>query len=411
MSALLRAEPAAAVVAEGPGAALRRARLAVAAVFFLNGAGVASWVVRIPAVQARLGMSAGTLGLVLLGAAVGALVAMPLAGRLVVRRGSAPVTRAAALAFAASLAVPALAPNPWLLALALVLFGAANGTLDVAMNAQAATVERGYGRPIMSSFHAMFSAGGLAGAALGGAVAAARVDPVWHLAGAAVAVAAAAPFAARAMLPAADDAAPGAHATARPTAVLVALGVLAFCVLFQEGAIADWSAVYLRGAAGAGPGLAAAGYAAFSVTMALGRAVGDALTVRLGARRLVRLGGAAAAVGIALAVLVPHSAAAVAGFGLVGAGLATVFPAVLAASSRIPGVASGAGIAFVSTFGYTGFLAGPPLIGFVAEATSLRGGLAVVGAAGVLVAALAGAVAARGGERRAADSVGGSVPE
>jgi MFS family permease len=202
------------------------------------------------------------------------------------------------------------------------------------------------------------------------------------------------------MLPAGEDAAPDAsdaHALARPTGPLLPLGVLAFCVLFQEGAMADWTAVYLRDVAGTGPGLAAAGYAGFSVTMALGRAVGDRLTARLGAPRLVRLGGAAAAAGAALAVLAPRPAAAVLGFGLVGAGLASAFPAVLAAASRVPGVAPGAGIALVSTLGYTGFLAGPPLIGFVAELATLRGGLAVVGAAGVLVAALAGALRVRGG--------------
>ena len=383
----------------GPGGgaapALRRARAATAAVFFLNGVGVASWVVRIPDVQRRLGLSAGALGTVLLGAAAGALVAMPLAGRAVTRRGSRPVTRAGALAFAAALAPLAVAPNAYLLAAALVLFGACNGTLDVAMNAQAAAVERAYGRPIMASFHAFFSGGGLAGSLLGGAVAGAGVPPLAHLVGAALLAAAAAPFAAAAMLPPSADAAPDdghAHALALPTGPLLPLGVLAFCVLVMEGAMADWTAVYLRDVARTGPGLAAAGYAGFSATMTLGRALGDRLTVALGGERLVRLGGLAAAAGAALAVLRPAPATAVLGFALIGAGLASSFPAVLAASSRVPGVAPGAGIALVSTCGYTGFLAGPPLIGWVAEAATLRGGLAVVGGAGVLVALVARAL-------------------
>ncbi|CAA9334511.1 MAG: Uncharacterized MFS-type transporter, partial [uncultured Gemmatimonadaceae bacterium] len=173
----------------------------MAAIFFLNGAGVASWVVRIPAVQARLALTPGVLGLALLGAAVGALVAMPLAGRWVVRRGSGPVTRLAAVGFAAALVLAPLAASALALALALVAFGALNGALDVAMNAQAATVERGYGRPIMSSFHALFSWGGLAGAAVGGLVAGAGVAPTWHLLGAAVVVGVAAPLVARPMLP------------------------------------------------------------------------------------------------------------------------------------------------------------------------------------------------------------------
>ena len=373
--------------------ALRRARIAVAAIFFLNGAGIASWVVRIPAVQERLSLTPGVLGLALLGSAVGALLAMPLAGRWVVRRGSGPVTRVTALGFAAVLLLPPFAPDAVTLTLALLAFGAANGMLDVAMNAQAATVERGYARPIMSSFHAMFSAGGLVGAALGGVAAGADVAPTTHLIVAALLVGAATPFVTRPLLPAGvDAAAAGAHAISRPTPLLLALGALAFCVLVAEGAMADWSAVYLGTVVGAGHGLAAAGYAGFSIMMASGRAVGDALTTRLGAPRLVRLGGTLAAVGIGLALIAREPWTAVVGFGAVGAGLATVFPSVLGAASRAPGVEPGAGIALVSTLGYTGFLAGPPLIGFVAEATSLRGGLAVVGAAGVLVAALAGAL-------------------
>ena len=383
--------------------ALRRARIAVAAIFFLNGAGVASWVVRIPAVQERLSLTPGVLGLALLGSAVGALVAMPLAGRWVVRRGSGPVTRVTALGFAAVLLPPPFAVDALTLTLALVAFGAANGMLDVAMNAQAATVERGYRRPIMSSFHAMFSAGGLFGAALGGVVAGADVAPTTHLVAAALIVGAAVPLVTRPLLPAGvDAAAAGAHAISRPTPLLLALGALAFCVLFAEGAMADWSAVYLGTVVGAGHGLAAAGYAAFSVMMAGGRAIGDALTLRLGAPLMVRVGGTLAATGIGLALVAREPWAAVVGFGAVGAGLATVFPSVLGAASRAPGVEPGAGIAVVSTLGYTGFLAGPPLIGFVAEATTLRGGLAVVGAAGVLVAVLARALRARGGTSPAA---------
>jgi predicted MFS family arabinose efflux permease len=383
--------------------ALRRARIAVAAIFFLNGAGVASWVVRIPAVQERLGLTPGVLGLALLGGAVGALVAMPLAGRWVVRRGSGPVTRVTALGFAAVLLLPPFASDAVTLTLALVAFGAGNGVLDVAMNAQAATVERGYGRPIMSGFHAMFSAGGLVGAAIGGVVAGADVAPTTHLVVAALLVGAAVPFTTRPLLPAGvDAAAAGAHAIARPTPLLLALGALAFCVLVAEGAMADWSAVYLGSVVGAGHGLAAAGYAAFSVMMASGRAIGDALTLRLGAPRLVRLGGALAAIGIGLALIAREPWTAVVGFGAVGAGLATVFPSVLGAASRAPGIEPGAGIALVSTLGYTGFLAGPPLIGFVAEATNLRGGLAVVGAAGVLVALLAGALRRAAGATAAA---------
>lgn len=382
--------------------ALRAARLAVSAVFFLNGVGIANWVVRIPAVREPLGLSESALGVALLGVAAGALVTMPLTGRLVARHGSRPITRLGALLFGAALVLPALAPTLTLLTLALVLLGAGNGMLDVAMNAQAATVERGYGRPIMSRFHALFSLGGLAGAAMGGGAADLGIGPAPHLALVALVVGVAATGSAGGMLPAAADAAPDHPAFARPSRALLALGLVAFCVLFGEGAMADWSAVYLRDVAGAGPGLAAAGYAAFSLAMAGGRAVGDALTERLGSARLVRGGGALAALGLATALLLGRPWAAVAGFGLVGAGLSVIFPTVLAAAGRLPGAAPGTAIAAVSTVGYTGFLAGPPLIGFVAHALTLRGGLAVVVVTCLLIAIVGGTL------RRSAPAVGGA---
>ena len=171
---------------------------------------------------------------------------------------------------------------------------------------------------------------------------------------------------------------------------MILLGVLAFSVLFAEGAMGDWSAVYLRDVAGAGPGLAASGYAAFSIAMALGRVVGDHLTARLGATRMVGFGALLATAGIALALFDPSTRAIAIGFGAVGAGLATAFPSVLTAASRVPGMKAGAGIAAVATLGYTGLLAGPPLIGFVAQMTNLRGGMAAVGMACLLTAVLAG---------------------
>ncbi|MEO7964139.1 MAG: MFS transporter, partial [Gemmatimonadaceae bacterium] len=169
----------------------------------------------------------------------------------------------------------------------------------------------------------------------------------------------------------------------------------AFCILFAEGAMADWSAVYLHDVSHAGEGKAAIGYAAFSVMMALGRTVGDRLVARFGAGRVVRVGGVAAALGIALALRDPRPVMVAIGFGAIGAGLASSFPSVLSAASRVPGVPAGAGIALASTVGYTGFLSGPPLIGFVAQATDLRGGLAVVALSALLVAWLAGSVAER----------------
>jgi MFS family permease len=370
---------------------LRLARASVAALFFINGAGTANWLVRIPAVQAKLGLSEGALGVALLGVAVGALVAMPRAGHLVARYGSRPVTRVGAVLFGATLLLPPLAPNPIVLVLALVALGAAHGSLDVAMNAQAATVERRYGRPIMAGFHALWSAGGLVGSAIGGFVAQHRIGPAPHLITTAVVAGILAIAVTGGMLPAAADAdITGEVAPARPRGILLTLGVMAFCVLLGEGAMADWSALYLRDITGAAPGIAAAGYAAFSLAMAAGRFAGDALTLRFGATPLVRGGGLLAAAGLLFALVSSNPWAAVVGFGAVGAGFSVSFPLMLAKAGSLSGTSPGTAIATVSVFGYAGFLAGPPLIGFVSQATTLRGGLAVVVVTSLIVAALAG---------------------
>lgn len=370
-----------------------RARVAVGCVFFLNGVGVGSWVVRIPDVQRSLGLSTGALGLALLGAAAGAVIAMPIAGRLVTRFGSRRVAVSVALAYALTLTLPTLAGSLSLLVLALLANGAANGSLNVSLNAHASLIGRRLERPILASFHAMFSGGGLAGAASGGVIAAAGVGAPLHLAGVASTMIGVALVARRWLLPASHDhAVPeggGRGVPHRPTARVALLGLLAFVILFAEGSMGDWSAVYLRDVVGAGAGQAASGYAAFSVMMLLGRVVGDRMTARWGASRVVTVGGSAAALGVALAVLVPGTVSVALGFGAVGAGLATAFPSVLGAASRVDGTTAGDGIAAVATLGYFGLLAGPPVIGLLAQASSLRGGMVAVGVACVLTALLA----------------------
>jgi MFS family permease len=366
----------------------RRARWAVSTVFFLTGVGVANWSVRIPAVQERLGLGEGQLGLALLGVSAGALSAMPLSGRLVARYGSRPVTAWSIALFALAVALPARATSLALLAAALFAMGLTNGLLDVSMNSQAAAVARRYPRPVMSGVHAMYSFGGLVGAAMGGRVAASGVDPVVHLGWVALGLVIVACLASPGMLPAAADAAPEQRARVRATRPLLVIGLVAFCCLFGEGAMGNWSAVYLRNVSGAGPGLAAAGFAAFSLCMAAGRAVGDTLTMRLGPARLVRAGASLATLGIGAALVVPHPWVVIVGFGAVGAGLAATFPLTLAAASRTPGVVPGTAIAVVSMCGYSGLLAGPPFIGSVASVITLRGGLALVFVSCVLIVAL-----------------------
>ena len=367
----------------------RTARWAVSAIFFLTGAGTANWAVRIPAVQERLALSPAQLGLALLGVSAGAIAAMPIAGRLVGRHGSRPVTRIAAVAFALALVLPALAPSLSLLVAALLALGLTNGMLDVAMNAQAATVQRSYRQPIMSRVHAMYSFGGLVGAALGGRVAAHAIDVRTHLVAVAALLATTSVLFGAGMLRSSADAAPAHAPIGRLTRRLALLGLIAFCVLFGEGAMANWSAVYLRDVVGAGPGLAAAGFAAFSLTMALGRAAGDTLTTWLGSVRLTRVGGAIATLGATLAVVVPSPWTVVIGFGAIGAGLSSIFPAVLASASRTRNVLPSAAIAAVSMCGYSGLLAGPPLIGAVASVSTLRGGVGLLAVTSLIVVFLA----------------------
>jgi MFS family permease len=380
---------------------LRRARRAVLAVFALNGFALGGWFVRIPAVQDGLGIGEGLLGVALLGAAVGALLSMTVTGALISRLGSRRVVGAAALLLPLSLIPLALAPNVPALALALVLVGASNGALDVSMNSHAVAVEDRYGRRIMSSFHAAFSFGALAGSVLGGGVAYLDVGVLPHfLAVSVLAIIAAVP-AYRSLLPSDADAAEGgAPAFARPTRALFGLGVISFCVLLGEGAMSDWSAVYLDDALKTGPGFAAAGYAAFSLTMALGRLIGDRLTERFGPTRLVRLCGAVAALGLGAALAIGDPVFALVGFACAGAGFSVVFPLALSAAGGTEDVATGPALAAVSTAAYTGFLVGPPTIGFIAELAGLGTALYLVVGLSTAVFLLGGTVRPRSGKAK-----------
>ena len=372
-----------------PDPVLRRARLAVTAIFLINGITFASWFPHIPVVKARLGLSEGVLGFVLLAMALGAILAFPLAGWLIARLGSRAVTGAAGIGFCAALPLPILAPDPPFLALALALFGACNGAMDVAMNAQGLAVENRYPRPIMSSLHGLFSVGALVGASLAGAAMSVGLSPAAHAFGIAVPMLAAMLLAMGFMLPRGADAVSGGPTFARPTGALVGLGLLAFLALVAEGAVADWSAVYLYESLGTEAGMAAAGFAAFSLTMAIGRFTGDALVRRFSGVGLLRASATLASLGLALALLAGHPALAVAGFACVGLGMSNIVPILFRAAGRVPGVPSGIGIAAVATAGYFGFLAGPPAIGLAAEAVTLPVALGLAVLATALIAALA----------------------
>ena len=369
----------------------RAARTAVTVVFFASGAAYGSWVARVPSLQEGIDASKSEVGLALFGIAGGAVLMLPIAGWLTARLGSRLVTQAALVGLAISLPLIGLAPSLLALALAFAAFGITGAALDLAMNAHGVAVERGYGRPILSSFHAAFSLGGLAGAGSGGIAAALGVSPTAQFLAASAVILGIALWSRSHLLPGHVDVAPG-RVYGKPSRGLVALAAIAFAALLAEGAAGDWSGIYLNETLGTGEGAATVAFIGYSITMTVGRLVGDRLTSAWGEVRLTRVAGLLGAAGIAAALLSSKPAVAVAGFACLGAGLSTMIPTVFRAAGAA-GSSPGAGIAAVSTVGYGAFLVGPPAIGFLADATSLPLALSLLVGLCALIALLAGATA------------------
>jgi MFS family permease len=374
----------------------RSARRAVVTVFLLNGLLYGSWAARIPAVRDRVHLTDGEQGLALAFIAIGAVLAMPVAGTFAARVGSRRATRLSLALAAGATGVVALSSSLPDLCLGTFLLGTGMGSLDVTMNAHGVAVERRYRRPILGGFHAAFSAGGLVGGGLGALAAAAGIDVRVHLAAIAVFCAAVGLVWSRRFLPGHEDAVPReTPVLVRPPRQLWTLGFLAFACLLIEGAAADWSAVYLHESLGATAALGALAFTAFSVTMTIGRLAGDGLVQRLGPPRVVRAGGLIAAVGFGLALLTGAPAAAIAGFAALGIGMASVVPIVFRAAGAAPGISPGVALAAVSSTGYLGFVVGPPTIGSLAGPLGLPGALGLLVVLGAAVAALADAPAPR----------------
>jgi MFS family permease len=364
-----------------------RERRATTAAFLANGLGIGAWAGNLPRLKEAFGLSDALLGFVLLGFAGGTIAGMAVTGRIAGRLGAGRTTAAAGLAFAALLPLPSLAPGVAVLTAAVVVLGLATGAMDVSMNTHATIVERRWGAAIMSSFHAGWSLGGLAGSVLAGTLASmGRGLP----AAMAVPACVVALLAAGALTLRDERAAtPAASPFALPGRRLLGLATLAFLCMFGEGAMADWTGIYMRFVAGAPTALAAIGFAAFSLAMTAGRLGGDAVVRRAGPRAVVHAGGAVAAAGLLLALAFPAPAVAACGFGLVGLGLSNVVPVVFSAAARAGASSPGVGIAMAASLGYAGFLVGPPLIGLAASATNLRAALLLVVAGVTGVAAMA----------------------
>jgi MFS family permease len=381
---------------------MSRPRTAVAAAFLIHSMVSGTWAPRLPAIKESLELSDGELGTALVGLAIGLVVGTRVAGAPIDRWGSRPFMRAGFPLLAATLLLPALADNGVQLFLALLVLGVASGALDVAMNAQGIEVERTLRKPILSGLHGLWSVGLGLGAGVAALAAAAGLDPLPHFAIVAAVLALASLVFLRGLLPEHEqiralepdneDRIP-----LRWTLPLALLGVIVFCSFVGEGSASDWSAVYMTQELGTSQALGALAFASFAVTMATMRFVADSLRTRFGNVVLVRGGSLVAAGGLGLALLINEPAAAIAGFALLGLGLAAVVPIAFAAAGEMDPRATGSLVGRVATVGYVGSVAGPIAIGWLAEATSLRTALGLV-----VVLALVIAVAARGCQPRAA---------
>jgi predicted MFS family arabinose efflux permease len=389
-----------------PGDDLTRLRVAITAFFALDGFVFAGWVVRIPAVKEQTGASPGALGLALLGVSAGAVVTMMLTGRLCRRFGSHPVTVVCAVLLSLSVALPPLTHSALALGAVLLVFGAAFGGINVAFNSAAVDLVAALRRPVMSSFHAAFSLGGMIGAGLGGLVAG-SLSATRHLLGITVIGLLVTAVAGRTLLrhappappegpPATADGAPAGLNGPRDSAggdgrsgtrgLVVTFGLIALCTAYGEGALADWGVLHLEEDLNASPGVAAIGYSCFALAMTVGRLTGTTLLERLGRTRVLVAGGATATAGMLLGSLAPSVWATLLGFAITGLGLANIFPVAI---ERAGALAGPDGVATASTLGYLGMLLGPPTIGFLAEWHSLPAALTSVAALAAFASAIA----------------------
>lgn len=361
-------------------------RLAISAIFFVNGVVNASWIPHIPYIQDKFSLSDSQLGFTLLFMALGATLAMPLTGRLIARIGSKVIIIISTLALC--LMLPSLL---WAGSLSLqmgmmFLFGIFNGAMDVSMNAHGLKVEQKIGRKMFSSLHALFSSGGLMGAALAGALLSADVVQLHHVLAVGCLMIMLSLISFPSLLPSSTDReikrrtemqnAMGLYLPPKP---ILFLSVLAYIIMMTEGAVADWSAVFISEIEGATPALAAYGFAAFSLSMAFCRFSGDWMLAKFNEAVVLQMGILISGLGMGLSVFSSSPASAIVSFACIGLGLANVIPVLFSRAANVSSVSPGAGIATVTTLGYAGFLSGPPLIGFMSDYTSLKLTFALLG--------------------------------
>jgi fucose permease len=364
-------------------------RWALTGVFVVNGAAIGAWVAQIPWVQERFDLAKSAMGLVIVGMAIAVILALPIAGQAIVRHGSERIVWVGGIAMALAINLPVLAPHPILVAVGLFVLGASSATQDVAMNSHGVKVEKDLGKPIMSSLHAGWAFGGMAGAGFAAACSGLGLEPR-------VTVAITSALLLALLYASASRIGHGSAAAGEetpgftlPSRGVVLLAVLCLLLMVTEGAMADWGGLYLRQDLGASAALAALAYSFFTAGMTVGRVVGDWINHRIGAVSLLRWGALFTGIPLGALLLIGQPAAALAGLFLVGLGVANGVPLMFSAAGRQPDTPPGPGIAAVSSMGSLGFLAGPPVIGFLADAVSLPWALSTLILGAVVIFALA----------------------
>lgn len=357
--------------------------------FFIAGFGLAAWAPLVPYAKARAGLDEATLGLLLLCLGAGSILAMPIAGILASRYGCRRVLVGGTLLICLALPLLATASAIPLLIATLFLFGAGLGAVDSTVNLQAVIVERASGRNMMSGFHGLFSVGGIAGAAGVSALLALGLSPLWAIVVVIVLILTALLKAAPHLLPYGSESSGPAFAV--PHGVVLFIGLLCFTVFLAEGAMLDWSAVFLTSEKSIDEAYAGLGYAAFALTMTAGRLMGDTIVKRLGARLVIVLGGLFAAAGMALATLAPSWEVALLGYALVGVGCSNIVPVLYTAVGKQTVMPEHIAVPAITTLGYAGILAGPAAIGFIAHASSLSSAFLLITAM-LLAVAISGRI-------------------
>ncbi|MFD1256667.1 MFS transporter [Mucilaginibacter terrae] len=366
-------------------------RLAVGAIFFLPGLIFASWASRIATIQQTLHLSDAGLGAILFSIPVGLMLSLPFAGWFISHIGSRKLAIIGLLVYAIALVGLGAAPTVPLLITCMVLYGFASNTVNIAVNTQAVATEKIYGKPIMASFHGLWSLAGFGGAAIGTLMIGKSIIPLHHFVLIFTAIMIGLAICQRYLL---DDSTPAevGPAFVLPDRPLIKLGIIAFCSLICEGAMFDWSVIYFKKVLNAEGAWMGAGYTCFMCTMAMGRFVADWFAARFGLKQILQLSGLLTASGLMVAVIFPHLYTAMLGFLLVGFGVSSVVPMVYSVAGRSKTMSPGMALAAVSTIGFVGFLIGPPVIGFVAQAFSLRMSFILIAVMGLCVTGISSKV-------------------